>query len=262
MTAQRLSCAGLRMLLKALPSSQLYTKDENGNPQPVLHAGYCEAAVSLLNSFNLQLLYEAGQLFTVLLATEQLEEPLLRNLLKLIIDAADTKRSVALHVQASAARALGQLVASLPPEKRERNCMELDIIPWLCTLLTRETYSPECQKAAVQSLQLLGLCDGEPLSHMRSLLGDHALGIVMDSQDAVQAALALTPQALSTLHPQIDAFLAVHRRNLKPEPLHMPESVAQLLHETTNDVNEAGTAADRAPAQASSEGGTAQPKLA
>ena len=190
-TSQRLACAGLRTLLKVLPSSQLYTKDENGNPQPVLHAGYCEAAVSLLSSFNLQLLYEAGQLFSVLLATEQLEEPLLRNLLKLIVDAADPKRTVPFHmqvcaaglrmhstrtrtrhtrhtrtrtrrtrtsrpttargvrlthqcpmydrVQASAARALGQLVASMPPEKRERSCKELELVPWLCTLLTRET---------------------------------------------------------------------------------------------------------------------------
>ena len=39
-------------------------------------------------------------------------------------------------------------------------------MPWLCTLLTRETYSPECQKAAVQSLQLLGLCEGAPLEQV------------------------------------------------------------------------------------------------
>jgi len=253
-TSQRLACAGLRTLLKVLPSSQLYTKDENGNPQPVLHAGYCEAAVSLLSSFNLQLLYEAGQLFSVLLATEQLEEPLLRNLLKLIVDAADPKRTVPFHMQASAARALGQLVASMPPEKRERSCKELELVPWLCTLLTRETYSPECQKAAVQSLQLLGLCDGMPLEHMTSLLGEKALSIIVDSGDAVQAALALTPEMLSILHPQIDAFLAVHRRNLKPEPLHMPETVSQLL----DDVEEGGSpeAADGA------EGDTEQAKLA
>ena len=66
-------------------------------------------------------------------------------------------------MQASAARALGQLVASLPPDRRERCCVELELVPWLCTLLTRDTYSPECQKAAVQALQLLGLCEGAPL---------------------------------------------------------------------------------------------------
>ena len=63
-------------------------------------------------------------------------------------------------------------------------------------------YSPECQKAAVQSLQLLGLCDGMPLEHMTSLLGEKALSIIVDSGDAVQAALALTPEMLSILHPQ------------------------------------------------------------
>ena len=103
--------------------------------------------------------------------------------------------TVPLHMQASGARALGQLVASLAPERREKACLEvpltenlgldmcinmdmcmcmcmymymsvvtcgprscavrqLELVPWLCTLLTREAYSPECQKAAVQSLQL------------------------------------------------------------------------------------------------------------
>ena len=106
-TVQRLSCAGLRTLLKVLPSSQLYIRGPDGKPQPVLHAGYCEAAVSLLHSFNLQLLYEAGQLFSVLLATEQLEEPLLRNLRALVVDAVDPRRTVPLHVQASAVRVHG-----------------------------------------------------------------------------------------------------------------------------------------------------------
>ena len=75
---QRLAAAGLRVLLKALPSSQLYTLDDDGKPQPVLDSSYCVAAVSLLSSFNLQLLYETGQLFNALMATEQLEEPLVR----------------------------------------------------------------------------------------------------------------------------------------------------------------------------------------
>ena len=226
---QRLACTGLRTLLTVLPSSQLYTKDEQGVPRPTLDASYCEAAVSLLNSFNLQLLYEAGQLFTVLLAIELLEEPLLRNLLKLLVDAADPRRTVPLHMQASGARALGQLVASLPSDRRERVCVELDLVPWLCTLLTRETYSPECQKAAVQSLQLLGLCEGAPLEQMTNYLGQQALATVMEAQDATQAAIGLTGAALSVLHPQIDAFLAVHRRTLRPETLVVPESVNQMI---------------------------------
>ena len=184
-----------------------------------------------LNSFNLQLLYEAGQLFAVLLDIEQLEEPLLRALLKLIIDAADPRRgsAVPLHMQASAARALGQLVAALPPDRRERCTVELDLVPWLCTLLTRETFSPECQKAAVQSLQLLGLCEGAPLDTMGTFLGDVALAHIMEAQDATQAALSLSPELLSVLHPQIDAFLAVHRRSLKPEPLQVNEALDDLL---------------------------------
>jgi len=231
-STQRLACTGLRTLLKVLPPSQLYVRDdETGEMRPTLDASYCEAAVALLNSFNLQLLYEAGQLFSVLLATEQLEEPLLRNLLKLLMDAADPRKTVALHMQASGARALGQLVASLPADRRERHCVELDLVPWLCTLLTRETYSPECQKAAVQSLQLLGLCEGAPLEQMRGYLGQQTLDFVMESQDATQAALALTGPALAILHPQIDAFLAVYRRNLRPETLHVSDGVAALLDE-------------------------------
>lgn len=228
-TAQRLACTGLRTLLKVLPSSQLYTHDEHGNPVPTVDATYCETAVSLLNSFNLQLLYEAGQLFAVLLDIELLAEPLLRCLLKLLIDAADPRRTVPLHMQASAARALGQLVASRTPEERERCVVELDLVPWLCTLLTRDTYSPECQKAAVQSLQLLGLCDGAPLEEMRKLLGERALDLVLEAHDATQAALSLTPDVLSVLRPQIDAFLNVHRRSLTPEPLQMPDTVNALL---------------------------------
>ena len=231
-TAQRLACTGLRTLLKVLPASQLYTNDEHGNAVAVLDASYCEAAVSLLNSFNLQLLYEAGQLFAVLLEIDQLVDPLLRALLKPIIDAADPRRTVPLHMQASAARALGQLVASLPPERREQCTIDIDLVPWLCTLLARDTFSPECQKAAVQSLQLLGLCDGVPLATMRTFLGAQALNTVIDAHDATQAALSLTPEALSVLRPQIDAFLAVHRRSLKPEPLQVADSVSTLLDET------------------------------
>ncbi len=252
--AQRLSCAGLRTLLKVLPTSQLYCKDAHGQPQPVLHEGYCEAAVSLLNSFNLQLLYEAGQLFSVLLATEQLEEPLLRHLLNVLVDATDPRRAPPLHMQASAARALGQLVASLPAEHRERSCVELELVPWLCTLLTRETFSPECQKAAVQALQLLGLCGGAALDEMSKLLGPQALSVVMDAHDAVQAALSLNVDALRTLHPQMDAFLAVHRRNLKPEPLHLPDSMSTLLESAP-----AAAVAAKAPAPDDGQGVTDAP---
>jgi hypothetical protein len=241
-TVQRLACAGLRALLRALPSSQLYATDAHGAQRPVLHAGYCDAAVALLASFNLQLLYEAGQLFTTLLGIEQLEAPLLRRLRGVLLDAADPKRTVPLHMQASAARALGQLAASLPADRRERLCTELEVVHWVCTLLGRETYSPECQKAAAQALQLLGLCGGTPLAQMGALLGEDALRIVMDTQDPVQAALALDKPALGTLRPQIDAVLAVHRRSLPPEPLHMSESVASMLESATGGAADSGEA--------------------
>ena len=39
-------------------------------------------------------------------------------------------------MQSSGARALGQLVSALPPERRERCCVELELVPWLCTLPT------------------------------------------------------------------------------------------------------------------------------
>lgn len=257
-TAQRLACAGLRVLLKALPASQLYTVDADGRPVAVLDASYCEAAVALLRSFNLPLLYEAGQLFSVLLAIEQLEEPLLRHLLQPVVDAADSRKSVPLHVQASAGRALGQLVASLPPERRDRLVDELDVVPWLCTLLARETYSPECQKAALQALQLLGLCGGAPLAQMERLLGASALDLVMSAQDATSAALAVTPEVLATLAPQIDAFLVVHRRSLKPEPLQVSATVREALASAAPAATgDDAVAADTAAAMEGVEGGDA-----
>ena len=249
--AQRLACAGLRTLLKVLPTSQLYRKDEEGHPQPVLHEGYCEAAVGLLNSFNLQLLYEAGQLFSVL-----------RHLIHVLIDATDPKRAPPLHMQASAARALGQLVASLPTEHRERACLELELVPWLCTLLSRETFSPECQKAAVQALQLLGLT-GSADAEMKRLLGPQAFSIVMNAHDAVQAALSLNADMLRTLQPQMDAFIAVHRRHLKPEPLHLPEAMSTLLESAPAEVVHGEVSEVSADEAAVTGGDTgAQPKLA
>jgi len=43
------------------------------------------------------------------------------------------------------------------------------------------------RQAAVQSLQLLGLCEGAPLQQMQEYLGGLALPLVMEAQDAVQA---------------------------------------------------------------------------
>ena len=56
---------------------------------------------------------------------------------------------------------------------------------------------------------------------MEGLLGPRALDLVMGAQDATTAALSVTPEVLSTLSPQIEAFLVVYRRSLKPEPLQM-----------------------------------------
>ena len=83
----------------------------------------------------------------------------------------------------------------------------------------------------MQSLQLLGLCEGAPLTQMQDYLGHAALPVVMEAQDAVQAALSLTPDMLSVLRPKIDAFLSVFRRNLKPDPLQMADAVSELITE-------------------------------
>ena len=55
--------------------------------------------------------------------------------------------------------------------------------------------------------------------------------VTVDATDATQAALLLTSDMLSTLSPQIDAFLAVYRRGLRPEALQVAESVSQLLED-------------------------------
>ena len=70
---QRLACAGLRTLL-AVAAAQ---KEQ---PQ-IVDASYAEAAVALLNSFNLQVLYEASQLYQAIVAIDELEGPLLAQLL-------------------------------------------------------------------------------------------------------------------------------------------------------------------------------------
>jgi hypothetical protein len=56
-----------------------------------------------------------------------------------------------------------------------------------------------------------------------------ALELIVSATDAVQAALALTQERLSVARPLVESFLAAHRRNVPPEPLHMPETVSSLL---------------------------------
>ena len=85
-----------------------------------------------------------------------------------------------LHVQAASARCLGQLVSGLPVAKRTHYCQSLLVVPWLCTLLLLER-SPECQKAAVQALQLLGWCAGSPLEEMRQYLQPELLSALLDA---------------------------------------------------------------------------------
>lgn len=149
---QRLAAAGLRALVAVTPTAQLHDTDERGQALPMVDAAYAAAAVSLFHSFNLQVLYEATQLLSVLVTLETLEEPLLRQLVQLLRDSHDDTGggAVPLHVQASAARSLGQLVSGLPVHKRSHHCATLGVVPWLCTLLLLDR-SPESQKASVQA---------------------------------------------------------------------------------------------------------------
>ena len=62
---QRLACAGLRTLL-AVAAAQ---KEQ---PQ-IVDASYAEAAVALLHSFNLQVLYEASQLYQAIVAIDDVD---------------------------------------------------------------------------------------------------------------------------------------------------------------------------------------------
>ena len=87
------------------------------------------------------------------------------------------------------------------------------ILQWLCTMLVRDSFSPECQKAAVQSLQLLALCEPESASAVRGVIGPAALELILNA-DAVQAALALSHDRLAHARPRMEAFLSAHRRNM------------------------------------------------
>ena len=61
----------------------------------------------------------------------------------------------------------------------------------------------------------------------------------------------------------MDAFLTVHRRTLRPEPLQMPETVAQLIAEApVADEAATATGSDEVAADGGAEGSAAQqPKL-
>ena len=71
-----------------------------------------------------------------MLATEQLEEPLLRNLLKLLMDAADPRKTVALHMQVRGRRhrppSSSLHVGPISPE-----CLSSDVLVLLLMLLGR-----------------------------------------------------------------------------------------------------------------------------
>jgi len=267
---QRLACSGLRTLLGLLPTSQLYVTDEAGNSVPVVDSSYCEAAVGLLSSFNLQLLYEANELFTVLISMEQLEESLLEELVKQLVEAADDAqpggKQVPLHMQASAARALGQLLSGIAADKREQYTSQLQIVPWLCTLLARsQTPSPECEKAAVQALQLLSLCAGSIAKDMQTHLGPRAVRHLLDATDASQAMATMTPDMLTTIRGNIEAFLAEHRRKRRPPPMRMPGQVNELLSGADDKAaaDEGGETETGAELAADPDGSTrAQPEVA
>lgn len=215
---QRLAAAGLRSLVAVLPTSQLGATDASGEPLPGLDAAYPAAALSLFHSFNLQVLYEATQLLAALVALPPLEEPLLRQLVALLRESAPPPPdgpggdegapvAVPLHVRASAARCLGQLVSGLNVTKRSSYCASLQLVPWLCTLLLVER-SPECQKASVQALQLLGWCAGSPLEEMRGYLSAELLTALLDATDVSQAVARLDAPTLATVRARLEPFLA------------------------------------------------------
>jgi hypothetical protein len=77
----------------------------------------------------------------------------------------------------------------------------------------------------------LGLCEGAQLEQLRGYLGEQTLAVIVEATDATQAALALTPDALAILQPQIDAFLAVHRRSIRPEQTKLTDGVQALLED-------------------------------
>ena len=201
---QRLACAGLRTLL-AVAAAQ---KEQ---PQ-IVDASYAEAAVALLNSFNLQVLYEASQLYQAIVAIDELEGPLLAQLLAKVrsvplrADEREGGAGAPPHAAAAAARSLGQLVSAVGAERRAALCARLQLVPWLCRLLLCDN-SPECQKSAVQALQLLGWCGGAALDDMRHHLGKELLQALMDAADAPEAVSGIAGAMIDPLRTHIEAFV-------------------------------------------------------
>ena len=201
---QRLACAGLRTLL-AVAAAQ---KEQ---PQ-IVDASYAEAAVALLHSFNLQVLYEASQLYQAIVAIDELEGPLLAQLLAKVrsvplrADEREGGAGAPPHAAAAAARSLGQLVSAVGAERRAALCARLQLVPWLCRLLLCDN-SPECQKSAVQALQLLGWCGGAALDDMRHHLGKELLQALMDAADAPEAVSGIAGAMIDPLRTHIEAFV-------------------------------------------------------
>ena len=78
--------------------------------------------------------------------------------------------------------------------------------PWLCRLLLCDN-SPECQKSAVQALQLLGWCGGAALDDMRHHLGKELLQALMDAADAPEAVSGIAGAMIDPLRTHIEAFV-------------------------------------------------------
>ncbi|KAL3907130.1 MAG: hypothetical protein SGPRY_010290, partial [Prymnesium sp.] len=167
---QLMACQGLTSVLAEIPSSQRHYTDDEGRQLPVVDEEFCRAAVAMLSSFNLQMLYEANRLFAVLISIE----------------------AVPLHMRASAARALGQLISAMPSAKRDKHASKLHVVPYLCALLLHSDQSLECEKAAVQTLQLLALCAGGIGKAMRACLGAKGVSHLVQAEPS---------QALSTMSP-------------------------------------------------------------
>lgn len=95
-------------------------------------------------------------------------------------------------MRASAARALGQLISAMPSAKRDKHASKLHVVPYLCALLLHSDQSLECEKAAVQTLQLLALCAGGIGKAMRACLGTKGVSHLVQAEPS---------QALSTMSP-------------------------------------------------------------
>jgi len=224
-TTQRYAAASLRSLLSqhaaaaavALPDAAGCASPSPPQPSTVLEPGdaHIDAAIRLLNTANLQVQYEAEQLLNAIFAWPMLQLTLLSKLVEVVADLSEKEMAqVPPRTRSIAAHLLAQLLTALPTEARSSYSELLDVVPWLCFLLLSEKI--ECQRSAIQALQLLGCCSGSPAEDIERYLCAPLHQTVLHAVEPAKAAASIEEEYRADLAEKLEDFIARQRARQDP----------------------------------------------